>query len=126
MQGRINKGKNSYNLKVNLKSRMTDKETFNLPLIGLYWLCKDIGKQKVNDHYIEPTIEHISRIRHHLEHRYLNVHDSLLYPITSESQPEGEDPLAYSITVDEFKSAVMKPLTYVREGIILLFSLDVH
>ncbi|WP_235883128.1 hypothetical protein [Metabacillus sediminilitoris] len=47
-------------------------------------------------------------------------------PITRESQPEGEDPLAYSITVDEFKSAVMKLLTYVREGIILLFSVAVH
>lgn len=124
-QGRINKGKNSYNLKMNLKSKMTDEETFNLPLIGLYWLCKDIGKQKVKHHYIEPAIEHISKIRHHLEHRYLKVHDSLLYPITSRSQPEREDSLAYSITVDEFKSAVMQLLTYVREGIILL-TMAVH
>ncbi|WP_227551586.1 LA2681 family HEPN domain-containing protein [Metabacillus sediminilitoris] len=59
---------------------MTDEEPFNLPLIGLYWLCKDIRKQKVIHHYIEQKIEHISRIRHHLEHRYLKVHDSLLYP----------------------------------------------
>lgn len=124
-QDRIRKGKNTYNLKVNLKSRMTREDTFNLPLIGLYWLCKDIGKQKVKHHYIEPAIEHISKIRHHLEHRYLKVHDSLLYPVAREFQQRKDDPLAYSITVDEFKSAVMKLLTYMREGIILL-TMAVH
>lgn len=123
--GQIIKGKNSYNLKVNLKSKMTDEKIFNLPLIGLYWLCKDIGKQKVKHHYIEPAIEHISKIRHHLEHRYLKVHDILLYSIKRESGLYREDPLAYSITVDEFKSAVMKLLAYVREGIILL-TMAVH
>ncbi|UII55670.1 hypothetical protein LS684_18905 [Cytobacillus spongiae] len=124
-QDKIRKGKNSYNLKVNLKSRMTGEETFNLPLIGLYWLCKDIGKQKIEHHYIEPAIEHISKIRHHLEHRYLKVHDSVLYPITKETWENRDDPLAYSITVDEFKDAAMRLLAYVREGIILL-SMAVH
>ncbi|WP_064199433.1 LA2681 family HEPN domain-containing protein [Brevibacillus brevis] len=124
-QGSVNKGKNSYDLKVNLKSKMTGEETFNLPLVGLYWLCKDIGKEKVKHHYIEPAIEHISKIRHHLEHRYLKVHDSLLYPIIKDSFPKREDPLAFSITVDEFKDAAMKLITYVREGIILL-TMAVH
>lgn len=124
-QGKINRKKDSYDFKVNLKSKMTDEKNFNLPLVGLYWLCKDISKQKVAHHYIEPEIEHISKIRHHLEHRYLKVHDSLFYPMTRDSQKKREDPLAYSITVDEFKDAVMKLLTYVREGIILL-TMAVH
>lgn len=124
-QGKINRKKDPYNFKVNLKSKMTDEKNFNLPLVGLYWLCKDIGKQKVAHHYIEPEIEHISKIRHHLEHRYLKVHDSLFYPMTRDSQRTREDPLAYSITVDEFKDAVMKLLNYVREGIILL-TMAVH
>lgn len=124
-QGKINRKKDSYNFKVNLKSKMTDENNFNLPLVGLYWLCKDIGKQKVEHRYIEPSIEHISKIRHHLEHRYLKVHDSLFYPVLRDSQTKREDPLAYSITVDEFKEAIMKLLTYVREGIILL-TMAVH
>ncbi len=124
-QDKVRKGKNSYNLKVDLKNRMTEKDTFNLPLIGLYWLCKDIGKQKVEHHYIEPAIVHISKIRHHLEHRYLKVHDTLLYPITEELRENKDDPLAYSITVDEFNDAAMKLLSYVREGIILL-TMGVH
>lgn len=124
-QGHIKRKKDSYNFRVNLKAKMTDEKNFNLPLVGLYWLCKDISKQKVAHHYVDPAIEHISKIRHHLEHRYLKVHESLFYSMIRESQTKREDPLAYSITVDEFKDAVMKLLAYVREGIILL-TMAVH
>ena len=124
-QKRAGRGKNSYELNIDLKNQMTKRVTFNLPLIGLYWLCKDVGKQKVKHHYLDPAIEKLSKIRHHLEHRYLKVHDSLLFPITKESHEKIYDPLAYSITLDEFKNAVMEILTHVREGIILL-SLAIH
>lgn len=119
------RGKNSYELNINLKKQMTTNGTFNLPLIGFYWLCKDIGKQKIKHQYLDPTVEQIANIRHHLEHRYLKVHDSLLFPVIREIRAKTDDPLAYSITVDEFENAIMKLLTYVREGIILL-SLAIH
>lgn len=118
-------GRGKYKLNVNLKKRMTTNRTFNLPLIGFYWLCKDIGKQKVKHNYLDPAIEQLANIRHHLEHRYLKVHDSILFSATRDFQNKTDDPLAYSITVDEFENAVMELLTYVREGIILL-SLAIH
>lgn len=118
--GQQKRGKQPYKFKVNLKSKMTDENAFNLPLVGLYWLCKDIGKKKVEHHYVDPSIEQISKIRHHLEHRYLKVHDGFLYSISKELRNSNEDPLAYSITVDELSDSVMKLLHYVREGIILL------
>lgn len=124
-QKEAGRGKNSYKLNVSLKKQMTTNSTFNLPLIGLYWLCKDIGKQKVKHNYLDPTIEQLAKIRHHLEHRYLKVHDSLLFSAKKDFRNKIDDPLAYSITVDEFENAVMELLTYVREGIILL-SLAIH
>ncbi|MFA2821566.1 LA2681 family HEPN domain-containing protein [Bacillus wiedmannii] len=119
-QEKAGRGKNSYKLNVDLKKKMTSNGTFNLPLIGLYWLCKDIGKQKVKHHYLDPAIEELAKIRHHLEHRYLKVHDSFLFPMTREIREKTDDPLAYSITVEQFEKAVMELLFYVREGIILL------
>lgn len=124
-QGKAGRGKNSYKLNVDLKKKMTLSSAFNLPLVGLYWLCKDIGKQKVKHHYLDPAIEKLAKVRHHLEHRYLKVHDSLLFPATIKNHDKMDDPLAYSITFDEFEKAIMQLLTYVREGIILL-SLSIH
>ncbi|WP_255293725.1 LA2681 family HEPN domain-containing protein [Bacillus wiedmannii] len=62
----------------------------------------------------------MDKIRNHLEHRYLKVHDSFLFPMTREIREKMDDPLAYSITVEEFEKAVMELLMYVREGLILL------
>lgn len=119
-QEKINKGKKSYDLKVNLKKDMTENGTFNLPLVGLYWLCKDIGKVKVEHKYLAPSIERISKIRHHLEHRYLKIHDDFTNLDAGQLEENKNDPLAYSITFDEFEQAIKELLAYAREAIILL------
>lgn len=96
----IVRGKKTYKLNVNLKEKMTTSISFNLPLIGLYWLCKDISKQQVKHNYLDPKIEQIAKIRHHIEHRYFKVHDNIHYP--GDNYKSNNDPLAYSITFEEF------------------------
>ncbi|ATO51721.1 hypothetical protein BrL25_23065 [Brevibacillus laterosporus DSM 25] len=117
-QKKAGKGKNDPT--VDLKKKMTTEGMFNLPLIGFYWLCKDIGKQKIKHHYLDPTIEQLANIRN-----ILKIHDSFLFPKTREFREKTVDPLAYSITIDDFRNAVIHLLSYVREGIILL-SLAIH
>ncbi|MGE6515643.1 LA2681 family HEPN domain-containing protein [Lysinibacillus sphaericus] len=120
---RQGRGKKSYETKIDLKEKMTNPKSYNLPLIGLYWLFKDIAKQKVEHHYINPDIEILATIRQHLEHKYLKIHDSYLY--TMIKGKDRYDPVAFSISFDEFRSAAMKLISYVREAI-LLISLAIH
>lgn len=120
-QGR---GKKSYETKTHLKESMVNLRTYNQPLIGLYWLCKDISKQKVEHHYLDPNIEMLATIRNHLEHKYLKIHDSWLFPLASDRK-EKYDPIAFSISYEEFVKAAMILISYVREAIILT-SLAIH
>ena len=40
--------KKTANRAIDLKRNMTEVATYNHPLIGLYWLFKDIGKKRLN------------------------------------------------------------------------------
>lgn len=115
-------GKYGYNFDRDLKNYMTENSTYNHPLIGLYWLYKDIGKKKVKYDYLDPSIKQISEIRNSLEHRYLKVHDIMFSP---EFESSLKDSLAMSISFSELKHAAMDLLNYAREAIILLV-LTVH
>lgn len=114
--------KTGKNKSIDLKKKMTEKESYNHPLIGLYWLFKDIGKKKVKHDYLEPAIKQIADIRHALEHRYLKVHDSMYFP---QEDSAFSDSLAKSVYFYDFKDATMVLLQYAREAIILLV-LAVH
>lgn len=107
---------------IDLKKNMTNVETYNHPLIGLYWLFKDIGKKKVKHDYLEPFIKEIADIRNAIEHRYLKVHDTMFF-IHEDSA--FSDSLAKSVYFSDFKDATMTLLQYAREAIILLV-LAVH
>ncbi|HEY9188976.1 MAG TPA: LA2681 family HEPN domain-containing protein [Ignavibacteria bacterium] len=102
---------------IDLKKNMTEIETYNHPLIGLYWLFKDIGKKEVKHDYLEPAIKQISDIRNVLEHRYLKVHDSMFFLHEDSTL---SDSLAKSVYLSDFKDATMSLVQYAREAIILL------
>ncbi|WP_341299643.1 LA2681 family HEPN domain-containing protein [Lysinibacillus sp. FSL H8-0500] len=123
-RNRQGRGKKSYETRIHLKANMVNLQTYNQPLLGLYWLCKDISKQKVEHHYLDPNIEMLATIRNHLEHKYLKIHDSWLFPLASDRK-EKYDPIAFSISYEEFVEAAMILISYVREAIILT-SLAIH
>jgi hypothetical protein len=107
---------------IDLKKKMTEAETYNHPLIGLYWLFKDMGKKKVKHDYLEPAIKQIADIRNALEHRYLKVHDTMFF---LHEDSAFSDSLAKSVYFSDFKDATMALVQYAREAIILLV-LAVH
>ncbi|MEK4713318.1 LA2681 family HEPN domain-containing protein [Sporosarcina sp. FSL K6-5500] len=123
-RNRQGRGKKTYETRTHLKAYMVNPQTYNQPLIGLYWLCKDISKQKVEHYYLDPNIEMLATIRNHLEHKYLKIHDSFLFPLARDRK-EKYDPIAYSISYEEFVEAAMILISYVREAIILT-SLAIH
>ncbi|WP_245946546.1 LA2681 family HEPN domain-containing protein [Paenibacillus cellulosilyticus] len=115
-------GKGGYEYALDLKKAMSGADTYNLPLIGLYWLFKDVGKKEIKHDYLEPAIKQIVDIRHALEHRYFKLHDSMFVPC---EEPALSDTLAKSVDIDVFKNTCMQLLRYSREAIILLV-LAVH
>lgn len=117
------KGKNGYKFNYDLKEKMIKENEYNYPLIGLYWLFKDISKKKIKHNYLAPEIEEIALIRNYIEHRYFKIVD---YDVSKWRNDDfSKDSLAKIITFDEFKNATMKLIKYARESIILL-SLSVH
>ena len=50
----------------------------NWPLRGLFWLSKDLYEDQPGfRESMDPSGEDLAKIRNHLEHRYLKLHDSL-------------------------------------------------
>lgn len=88
----------------------------NLPLRGLFWLSKDLHESKKDfQESIEPEAKELAKIRNHLEHKYLKVHDYLVL------RPGGlSDTLAYSIERGDFESKTLKLLKMTRAAIIYL------
>lgn len=51
----------------------------NGPLRGLYWLAKDILEDEFRA-VMEPDAEALYELRNHLEHKFVAVHDGVLWP----------------------------------------------
>jgi tetratricopeptide (TPR) repeat protein len=111
----------------------------NLPLRGLFWLSKDFLEEKdlaasKNDNappdlasVMEPDAYALRKIRNHIEHKYLKVHD-FLWEISSRYQTADDpfkDRMAYSITLEVLESKTHRLLKLARSGLIYL-SLAVH
>lgn len=111
------KGRDAYKYNLYLKEYMSNEDTYNVPLIGLYWLYKDISKKKIKHDYLDPKISDLSEIRNALEHRYLKIHD---YDFNFGSSNNLYDKLSKSVSMLEFEKAAMRLLEYSREAIILL------
>lgn len=99
----------------------------NRPLMALFWLSKDLHERR--DEFraaMAPEARRLSEIRHHLEHRYLKVHDMLLGEPTSDvTRAVQYDELAESISRDDFQKKALQLAKRVRAALIYL-SLAMH
>ena len=97
----------------------------NWPLRGLFWLSKDIFEEEFR-RVTEPDAEDLAAIRNHLEHRYLQLHESLAGPVPAEdANDDGTEGLARALSRDEFAAKALRLLQLVRAALIYL-SLAVH
>ncbi|KVR76135.1 hypothetical protein WK26_25600 [Burkholderia vietnamiensis] len=89
----------------------------NWPLRGLYWLSKDLFEPAFAD-VIDPDAQGLSKLRNHLEHKYVKVH-SFAFPEPDTSDMWFDD-FAYSLTVDELERRTLRLLRLVRAALIYL------
>ena len=94
----------------------------NWPLRGLFWLSKDIFEPDIKG-VTEPDAQALYDIRNHLEHKYLQVVETVfesLVPV-----PDGEHVLGYRISWADFRSKTTRIFKLARASLIYL-SLAVH
>ena len=96
----------------------------NWPLRGLFWLSKDLFDSKFRES-TEPEAEALADIRNHLEHKYLQIHESWRPTALSEDKGKTKSGLAYHISRDEFEAKTLRVLKLARAALIYL-SLAVH
>ena len=117
------------NLDKNSGLRPFFKDRENLPLRGLFWLSKDIFEKREGFRdSIEPDAQKLDGLRHHLEHKYLKLHDDLWSNAGSCSRdlPPGLiDTLAHSLHLCDFEKKTLKVLKLARAALIYL-SLGIH
>jgi len=90
----------------------------NWPLRGLYWLAKDFVEADFQAS-TEPDASDLAKIRNHLEHRYLKVHDR--DPLFSSPGPNiYEDRLALSVERHELEAKALRILKLARAALIHL------
>jgi hypothetical protein len=95
-------------------------------LRGLYWLAKDLYDDGFRD-VTEPDAQALYKIRNHLEHSYLKIHEMLVPPPTDPKSPGAWwiDQLAYSVQRQEFEAKTVRLLKLARAALTYL-SLAMH
>ena len=108
-----------------LKEEFKDKESW--PLRGLFWLSKDLLSCPDYIKAIDPDAREIAKIRNHLEHEYLKIHDTLWRGPSSDNDFgfNLKDSLAFSMYREEFELKTLKLIKLARAALIYL-SLAVH
>lgn len=94
----------------------------NWPLRGLYWLSKDLFDPEFKA-VTEPDAEALAEIRNHLEHKYLQLHESWAWNVLDEKKTQNR--FGYHIGRDEFAAKTLRVLKLARNALIYL-SLAVH
>jgi len=103
----------------------------NRPLRGLFWLSKDLFEDRPEfKECMEPDAQELWKIRNHLEHKYLKLHDSLGTWIGDTKEPcpalkPFKDELAYSLYRSDFEAKTLRLIKMVRASLIYL-SLGIH
>ncbi len=108
-----------------LKEEFKNKENWSLR--GLFWLSKDLLSCPDYIKAIDPDAREIAKIRNHLEHKYLKIHDTL-WKGQSYNNDFGfnlKDSLAFSVYREEFELKTLKLIKLARAALIYL-SLAVH
>ncbi len=90
----------------------------NWPLRGLYWIAKDFVEEDFQAS-TEPDAQDIAKIRNHLEHRYLKIHER--NPLYSLPRPTiYADRLALSVEREDFEAKALRVLKLARAALIHL------
>ncbi|MGD8455577.1 MAG: LA2681 family HEPN domain-containing protein [Anaerolineales bacterium] len=101
-----------------LRSQFENKK--NLPLRALFWLSKDLFEDKPGfKDLVEHDAQNINKIRNHLEHKYLKVHEMESY-ITANITKGLVDDLAFSVSKNEFISKALRTMKLARSALIYL------
>lgn len=95
----------------------------NWPLRGLFWVSKDIFEEEFQ-FVTEPDAEALKDIRDHLEHKYLQLHESWAAPAWSNSVLPSEE-LGLHIGRDSFTVRALRVLKLARAALVYL-SLAIH
>jgi tetratricopeptide (TPR) repeat protein len=100
--------------------RQEFRQSKNLPLMGLFWLSKDLYERESGfKEAIEPDAQELSEIRNHLEHKYFKIHEYLFE--STHLEPIGlADTLAYSMRRLDFKEKTLRLMKIIRASIIYL------
>ena len=102
------------------------KDSKNWPLLGLYWLSKDLyyGESSDSMMALEPDAQEINIIRNHIAHKYLTVHHDDIWEV-KQHRNLNDDLLSYPVGDKELKRKALKLLKLVRNSLVYV-SLSVH
>lgn len=89
----------------------------NWPLRGLYCLSRDFHLKPVGEGAVDPEAKVLNEIRNHIAHKYLRVHDHVLYDAKGDRERNGDE-LGYAISDQELEHQVMKLLKLARSALI--------
>jgi tetratricopeptide (TPR) repeat protein len=98
-------------------------EPKNGPLMGLYWIAKDLHERDSSFvEALDPDAKASADIRNHLEHKYVKLHE--IGPLEA-SERSGEldrmrDPIAYSVNRYAFERRTLGILRTARTGLMQL------
>jgi hypothetical protein len=104
-----------------LRDNLTQKN--NLPLLGLFWISKDLFEEDIRfKDALEPDAKEWYQIRNHLEHKFLKLqlfndesyhHSNLFFGEINKS-------LTYSLGIHDFERKTLKLIKTVRAALIYL------
>ena len=100
------------------KNKLSNIVEKNYPLLGLWWIFKDINNKSIADinKRIDPVMSKVSQVRNAMEHRYFKILDNL----SNSSSNDRIDNFAYRISFEEFEALTIALMKNAREVIILL------
>lgn len=91
----------------------------NWPLRGLFWLSKDLFEDNVDfREALEPEARELNRIRNHLEHKYVKIHE--YWSNDKDLMSDDTDPLCLSMGKNDFIEKSLKILKLARAAMIYL------
>lgn len=95
----------------------------NWPLRGLFWLSKDLYHPEFQE-ATEPEAEALAQLRHHLEHKFFQIHEQWGVPLVDQGNAETEQ-VGLHIGRHDFEAKALRLMGLARAAIIYL-CLAVH
>ncbi|MCX7155214.1 MAG: LA2681 family HEPN domain-containing protein [Rhodocyclales bacterium] len=97
----------------------------NWPLRGLFSLSRDFYSKSRADRPLDPDAKILHEIRHHIAHKYLRVHDEILYSAEGDRARNGQE-VSFPISEAELATSSVKLLKLVRSSLIYLSAAVAH